>query len=260
MPITLPKEITPPSRVWPTKLLLYGQPKVGKTTILSKLPGCLIVELDEGGADYIPGMKVQINNVAEFDELCTELIKNNKPYEFVALDTATKLEEWCEAVATEDYLKSGMASKEFKASGASVLTLKSGDFSPGYQWLRAAFQRKIGRLMRGCNNLIIIAHLRDKFLKALDTTEKGKADSNVYSRDIDLTGKIKTMMTTGADAIGFLYRSTNPATNEQKLKVSFKTLEAVNCGTRSPHLVGVEKEFDWELIYPGLAERFPSSK
>ena len=250
----LPTTPLPPTKTWPTKLLLYGQPKVGKTTALAQLPGCLIVELDDGGADYVSGLKVQINNIKEYDELCDELIKQNKPYDFVALDTATKLEEWCEDVATADYKKSGLASKEFIAGNNSVLTLKSGDFSPGYQWLRNAFQAKLGRLMRGCKNLIIIAHLKEKYLKALDTKEKGKDTPDVYSRDIDLTGKIRTIMTAGTDAIGFLYRSQNPATKEEKLWVSFKTLEAVNCGTRAPHLVGQMFEFDWNKIYPGLTK------
>lgn len=253
----LPTEPLPASRVWPRILFLYGQPKVGKTTLLCTLPNCLIVECDPGGADYVTGLKVQINTIAEYRELCSDIVKANKPYKFIALDTSTKFEEWCEPLATEDY-KNSPQGKNF--TGESVLTLLSSDgpnkFSPGYNWLRLAFQREIKLLTRCADNIILVGHLKDKYLKSFDTSEKGKENVEVYSRDIDHTGKIKTMITTGSDAIGFLYR-TAAANNslQQKIKVSFKTSEIVNCGTRCPHLVGQDFEFDWEKIYPGLSNK-----
>lgn len=246
--ITLPTSPLPPTRTWPRVLFLYGQPKVGKTTILSQLENCLIIECDPCGADYVSALKVQVNTMGEYDAVVKELIAQKKPYKFVALDTSTKLEEWCEPLATQDYKESAQG-KNFK--GESVLTILSSEgFSPGYNWLRLAFQRKMAELMRTADNIILVGHMKEKYLKSFDTKEKGKDSTDVYSRDIDHTGKIKSMIATGADAIGFLYRSVNPSDNSQKLKVSFKTLEAVNCGTRCSHLVGKEFDFDWNLIYP----------
>lgn len=249
MSITLPKEPLPPSRVWPKKLLIYGAPKVGKTTILSQLPGCLIIECDEGGADYVSGLKIQANNLKDYDDICAELAKNPKQYKFIALDTVTKMEEWCEGHATEEYRNSTIG-KNFK--GSSVLQLPEG---AGYNWLRMSFTAKLRRLVSACDNLILIGHLKDKYLKSLDTKEKGKDTIDVYSRDLDLTGKIRTMVSAGVDAMGFIYRTTNPSDNTDKIWVSFKTQESVNCGTRCTHLVGKNFVFDWPLIYPGLNDK-----
>lgn len=244
--ITLPTTPLPPSRVWPKLLYLYGQKKVGKTEALSKLPGCLILETDPEGADFLTCLRVQLNSMADYEEAVAALVQQKKPYKFVAVDTAVMLEEWCEYRATEMY-KNSTIGKNFK--GDSVLALPEG---AGYLWLRLAFQTALRKLMVCADNIILTGHLKDKYLKSMDTKEKGKDSIDVYSRDIDHTGKIRSMVSAGADALGYLYRTLNPATKTEKLWVSFQTSEAVTCGTRCPHLAGKNFEFDWELIYPGL--------
>lgn len=243
----LPTTPLPPTRLSPKLLYLYGSPKVGKTSALAQLPGCLILETDSGGADFVTALKVQLTSLKDFDEAVSELIKQNKPYKYVALDTATKFEEWCEGQATEMYKESPIG-KNFK--GASVLTLPEG---AGYLWLRLAFQQNISRLLRCADHVIMTGHLKDKFLKSAETKEKGKDALEVASRDIDHTGKIKSMITAGADAIGFLFRTSeaNDPT-KQKLKVTFKTSEIINCGTRCEYLAGKEFTFDWKEIYRDL--------
>lgn len=250
--ITLPREPLPPSQVWPRVLFLYGQRKVGKTTALSQLENCLIISTDRKGAEYTTSLRVQVDNIKEYREVCDEIVKQGKPYKFVALDTVTTFDEWMEAVATKDY-KDSPQGKKF--DGPSVLTLLAeGGFSPGYLWLRLAFQREIRLLMRCADNIILVGHLKDKYLKSFDTKEKGKEGIDVYSRDIDLTGKIKSMTTTDSDAIGFLYRTINPSDNSERLWVSFKTNEGVNCGARATHLAGQNFPFDWNKIYPPLSK------
>jgi hypothetical protein len=235
--ITLPKEKLPPSRKNPKVLYLYGQPKIGKTTILSQLDNCLIIETDEGGADFISALKVQINNMSDFNEVTSMILKENKPYKYIALDTATKFEEYCEVQAGNDY-RGSVIGKSFK-EGRNILELPDG---AGYLWLRLAFQRAMQRLISCAEYIILTGHIRDKFLG-----EKGKKDDSVASRDLDHTGKIKNMICGAADAIGFLYR-TNSIDTGEKLYVSFKTNELVNCGTRCEHLMG-SFPFDWNKIY-----------
>ena len=55
----------------PQLLLLYGAPKVGKTTMLSSLDDCLIVDT-ERGANMLEGY---IQSVANRDELLELLIQ-----------------------------------------------------------------------------------------------------------------------------------------------------------------------------------------
>jgi GTPase SAR1 family protein len=240
--ITLPKEKLPATRVWPKILFLYGQPKVGKTTILAELENNLIIETDPEGAAFVNALKIQVNSLSEYTEVCQQIVAEKKPYKFVTLDTATFLEEWCVADATIMY-KNTTIGKNF--TEASVLTLPQG---AGYLWLRMSFQKYINMLTSTADHVIITGHQRDKFLGQ-------KKDTDVTAVEIDLTGQIRRIIAAGCDAIGYLYRTqlqgaTASAPKTEKLKVSFKTSDTVNCGSRCPYLAGVEMDFDWNKIYP----------
>jgi hypothetical protein len=56
----------------------------------------------------------------------------------------------------------------------------------------------------------------------------------VMSANIDLTGKIKSLICANADAIGYMYRRGNETI------LSFKTNEEVTCGARPEHLQNEE--------------------
>ena len=240
--ITLPKEKLPATRVWPKITFLYGQPKVGKTTVLAELENNLIIETDPDGAAFITGLKIQVNSLKEYTEVVQAIVAEKKPYKFVSLDTATFLEDWCVADATIMY-KSTAIGKNFE--GDNVLTLPNG---AGYQWLRMSFQKYINMLTQTSDHVIITGHIKDKFI--------GKKDNNdVAAIDIDLTGQVRRIMAAGCDAIGYLFRTqqqgaTASAPKTEKLKVSFQTSDVVNCGSRCKHLAGQTFDFDWAKIYP----------
>src|SRR5882672_4879426 len=137
-PLELPKQKTPPTSVDPKVLILYGPPKVGKTSMLSQLPDNLIVDL-ENGTDYISSLHIKAHNMSELEAIAQrlreELVKTGKPpYSFVSIDTVSAMEDWAEVRGTERY-KANPTGKNFQ--GASVLELPHGH---GYLWLRLAFQ------------------------------------------------------------------------------------------------------------------------
>lgn len=246
MNIELPKTKLPPTRKWPKRLFLYGQPKVGKTTLLSQLDDCLIIETDPDGAVYVEALKLQVNNLEEFRQVCDAIISEGKKYKYVALDTATFLEDWCVADATNMY-RSTTIGKNFDKDypNQNVLCLPNG---AGYLWLRLSFQKYINLLVTTSDYVIITGHLKDKFIGT-------KSNNDVAAIDIDLTGQIKRIVAAGCDAIGYLFRTVMQAPiagqePKQKLKVSFKTTDMVNCGSRCPYLAGQEFDFDWNKIYP----------
>jgi len=226
--MNLPDTKTPVTSRDPRILVLYGSPKVGKTTILSQLESNLIVD-NEHGTDFIEALKVQVNNVAELKELAAELKKHPMKYQRISLDTVTTLEDWAEQLATTNYKRSATG-KNFQ--GQSVLTLPNGG---GYLWLRMAFKELIDLFSGVTGTLILVAHLREKQLEA-----NGK---EVTTKDIELTGKIRTIVCALADGVGLLYR------DKDKLMVSFKTSETVLCGSRCEHLKGQTFEMDWSKIF-----------
>lgn len=236
--ITLPKAIVPSTLVDPKLMLLYGPPKVGKTTILSSLPNCLILDVEDG-SDYVSALKVKIKSLAELKEVCASIVREGCPYEVVALDTISRAEEWCEARGRELY-KASVIGKNF--TGQSVLELPDG---AGYFWFRKAFDEVMEAILPTAKKIILVGHLREKFIGG----KTAKVDTQVSTKDLDLTGKVKQIACSRSDAIGYVHR--DPATS--RLFVSFESAEGINCGSRCDHLKGKKMEFVWSNIYKTLS-------
>ncbi len=115
----------------------------------------------------------------------------------------------------------------------SVLTLPNG---AGYYWLRTCMVRWLERFYKIADHIILVAHLKDKFIE-------NKKGLEVSVKDIDLTGKMRNIVSARMDAIGYVYRQ------EDKLMISFKSDETVVCGSRCEHLKGADIEADWNKIF-----------
>jgi hypothetical protein len=89
----------------PKSLLIFSKPKVGKTTLLSKLPNCLLIDL-ENGSDYTDALKIKANSIQELFNIETAIVNAGKPYKYIALDTVSALEEMCIPYAEYLYSKS----------------------------------------------------------------------------------------------------------------------------------------------------------
>lgn len=230
--ITLPKKVVKASRKSPKNMVIYGPPKIGKTTALSQLKDCLIIDLEDG-SDMVDALKVQVESLAELAEVGKAIMKDNKPYKYIAIDTITKLEEWCEQDAKKIYMATPMGKNfEQKNPGASVLSLPNG---AGYLYLRIAYKKWIDRLNKLADHIILVGHLKDKMLE-----KKGK---EVASKDLDLTGKIKSITCANADAIGYIYRE------DDKTMISFNSLDDVTAGSRCEHLKGQTMPLEWSNIF-----------
>ena len=228
----LPKTKVKASRKSPKNMIIYGPPKIGKTTVLSQLDNCLIIDL-ENGSDMVDALKVKVNSLAELATLGREIIKQGKPYKYIAIDTISKLEEWCEAEAKKMYKLTAMGKNFDKNNeGLSILSLPNGG---GYLYLRLAYKKWIDRLNLLADKVILVGHLRDKMLE-----KKGK---EVSVKDLDLTGKIKQMTCSNTDAIGYVYRE------GEETMISFNSLEDITAGTRCEHLKGKTMPMNWSDIY-----------
>jgi hypothetical protein len=193
-------------------MIIYGPPKIGKTTALAKLDGCLIIDLEQG-SDMVEALKVKANNLSELSQIGKAIMKAGKPYKYIAIDTLTQLEVWAESDAKELSLPQGA----------------------GYLYLRMAIKKWMDRLEQLSDHIIYIGHLKDKQIE-----KKGK---EVSAKDLDLTGKIRNIACANSDAIGYVYRQ------EGKTMISFNSNDDINAGSRCEHLKGQEMELDWSKIY-----------
>ena len=236
----LPKGKLAPSRVDPKIFLFYALPKIGKTKLLTDLDNLLLLDL-EGGAETYNCARVPINSINDINQVITEILEEGKtnggkyPYDFIALDTISKLEDLVEINETIKYKKSVMG-KTF--TGDYVTELPHG---LGYGFVRRGVMEVIERLSRVCKHLILVGHVKEKIVN--------KAGADVTYRDLALSGKLASIVPAAVDAVGYLHRA--PETNST-LMISFKTGDGAVMGSRIDHLKGQEFPFEWNKIYTHL--------
>lgn len=95
--IVLPKEKIKAKVQNPRFLILFGKPKAGKTTLVSKLENNLIVDL-EGGSEFLDALAVQARSVKDLGDIANAIkeeinTSGNKPYKYITIDNASRLEE-----------------------------------------------------------------------------------------------------------------------------------------------------------------------
>jgi len=207
----------------PKTMLLYGAPKVGKTTALSKLDDCLIIDT-EGGANMIEGYVESVKDRAELITLLKEA-QDGHEFKYVAIDTIDRVATWADKAVCEE---------------EGVSAVQDLPFGKGFGLVREKVLNTIHFLKEIFPHVIIIGHR--KWARAI---VDGKA--MVEPESLDLTGKLKNMLMADCDAIGYVYRDEE----KKKLMVSFQANEALEAGSRSPHLRGKEIELNWKLIYKG---------
>ena len=113
--IELPKTKIPAVTQDPKNLIIFGLPKVGKTTILSTLENNLILDLEQG-SDFVSALKIKVNSLKELREVCKAIKDAGKPYDFITIDTITAIEEMAKPVAIALY----QASPQFSTQYADV--------------------------------------------------------------------------------------------------------------------------------------------
>jgi hypothetical protein len=239
MSIVLPTKKVGPQRVNPKRLIIYSKPKTGKTSAFAGLEDNLIIDL-ENGADYVEALKIQVNSLQELLDAGKAIKAAGNPYKYVTIDTVTALEDMVGPLAIKLYRQTSMG-KNY--DGDNVLSLPNG---AGYLYLRQAFFQVLDFIDTLAPHIILAGHIKDK-----QVDDKGEM---VLAANIDLTGKIKSLICANADAIGYMFRKGN------KTILSFKTSEEVTCGARPEHLRNEEivvsemndkgeLEFHWDKIY-----------
>jgi hypothetical protein len=195
--------------------VIYSKPKTGKTSAYAGLDDNLIIDL-ENGTDYVDAMKIKVSSLQELLDAGKAIKAAGKPYKYVTIDTVTALEDMIMPLAVKLYKTTSMG-KNF--DGDNVTTLANG---AGYLYIRQAFFQVLDFIDTLAPTIILSGHIKDKVVD-----DKGEM---VMAANIDLTGKIKSLICANADAIGYMYRKGN------KTILSFKTNDEVTCGARPVHL------------------------
>ena len=203
----------------PKIMLLYGAPKVGKTTMLSQLDDCLILDTEDVSR-MIEGHILSINDRTDLLGFYKS-IEDGLDYKYIAIDTIDKIVEWTERAICEEF---------------QVVNIADLAYGKGFGLVREKVLNNIKKLASSCEGLIVIGHR-----KTASAVENSNA---VDPQSLDISGKLKNMMMAMADAVGFVHRD-----DDNVLKISFEATNALEAGSRCPHLRGQIIDFDWKLIY-----------
>lgn len=262
-PFELPTEKTTPT-INMQSCILYGLPKCGKTTLLSKLENCLIIDT-ENGSNKISGLIKKIpDNVGPvakmrwLEDFADYLIAQGKPYDFVALDTLSEVNDMAEWSGTYRYMNSTLGQKFNREKdelgkpipkGAmlkphdidyeSVHTIGEGY---GYRWSREDTLRvfeKFTRVAKKC--VFFVCHVEDKYVGGGDS--RITLQEKVVPRQLALTGKVRDILPRKVDAIGYVYNE------DGVIKINFTGNETRVGGNRCPHLQGYDDVASWEKIF-----------
>lgn len=220
--LVLPTEKNTPKVQNPRFLILFGKPKSGKTTLISMLDGCLIVDL-EGGSEFLEALSIQARTVNDLGEIANAIRQKitetgKRPYKYIAIDNATRLEEICLPFAASLYRQTPMG-KSFK--GEDVRQLPNG---AGYLYIREAVKKVINMFKELCDNFILIGHTKDKMIN--------KDGEELTEMAIDLVGRLGDIVCGEADAVGYVYRKKNETI------ISFEGGDNSVREARAPHLRG----------------------
>ena len=197
--IVLPKEKNKPKINNPRFLILYGKPKSGKTTLAAQLENNLIIDL-EGGSEFLEALSIQartINDLGEISRAIQEQITatGKKPYKYITIDNATRLEELCLGYAKTLYQLTPIG-KSY--NGDDVRTLPNGG---GYMYLRQAVRKVLDMFRNLTDNFILIGHVKEKMIN--------KEGEELSEMALDLVGKLGDITCGEADAVGYIYRKKN---------------------------------------------------
>ena len=206
-------------RLNPNLVLLYGAPKVGKTTVLTQLEDCLLIDT-EHGADMLNAFVHNVNSREELIEFY-KTAGEGHDYKYFALDTIDKVVEWTEKSVCQEH---------------GVDDLSALPFGKGWFEVRTKVMNNIKMLQKLVDNVIIIGHR-----KIASAVENSTA---VDPESLDLSGKLKNQIMSACDAIGYMFRD-----EESELVVSFQGGTALEAGSRCNHLRGEMFLFDWDKIY-----------
>lgn len=213
------KQKRKPVSLNPKVLLLYGAPKVGKTTMLSKLDDCLIIDTEKG-TNMLEAYVQEVNNRQELIQTLKDAMEGHE-FKYIAIDTIDRVVQWAEQAVCAEY---------------EVPSIADLTFGKGYALAREKVMNTINAFRDCCEHLIIVGHR-----KVARAVIDGKA--LVEPESLDITGKLKNLIMSDCDAIGYVLRE------DDKLMVSFKADESIEAGSRCEHLRGQCINFDWSNIY-----------
>ena len=151
--ITLPtKKSKPQFSMNNLSMLLYGAPKIGKSTFCSRAEDALFIAT-EPGLNHLETYNIRVNSWREFLEAMALIAKGNHPFKTIVIDTVDKLCDFCE--------------QELCAQN-NVVSLSDFVFGKGYALYKTEMSRVFQKIFALNMGVILTSHTQ---LTEVDTPQ-----------------------------------------------------------------------------------------
>lgn len=229
--VALPKEKKKADTGFPERgtWLIFGAPKVGKTTFAAQWPEALILDM-EGGTRYVEGAYVaEIKSLDELREAYAQLRamadEGELPYKTIVLDTIDVVNDWIEREVCEEM---------------GITQLGQAPF--GADW--GAARNRVIELIKAFSqlpvNVLIVAHSRWAVIGEV-----------TVGHTIDLPGRLARFALAVVDNVLFC------TTEKGERKIVFRPHEGIEAGSRNPVL---DKAGSCPMSYKALRALFEPKK
>lgn len=223
MSVALPEKKNVADMGFPSQAswLVFGAPKVGKTSFVQQWPEPLILNLEPGGCRYISDAYVMdIGSLKELRDVYATLAakKGAIPYRTIAIDTIDVVNDWA-----EDQARAELGIKEM------------GEGAYGADWARSRTitLNTIKTFASLPVNLLVIAHSRWAIINEV-----------AIGHTIDLPGKLARFSMAEIENILFISADKNGVR-----RLVFQPTNGVEAGSRNPVLAQAgECEFSYAAL------------
>ncbi len=126
------------------RMLLYGPPKIGKTTLASGWPGALFLATEKG-YDAIKVYKKDVTSWQMFKDIVDVIVAGDHKFKTVVIDTADLLFKLCNDAMCQEL---------------DITHVSDEDWGKGYDIVANEFERVINKLFMSDYGLILISHTK----------------------------------------------------------------------------------------------------
>jgi len=193
--MALPKTKTPPSNnINEYTYLIYGEPKVGKTTFASNFPNAIFAAT-EAGHRFVEVYKQDIRNWDDFKQLARDLIKEEHEFKTLVVDTVDNLYT--------------MAAKSV-CMEMGISHQSDADFGKAYDRIKQQLMDIITALTQRGMGMVFLSHVDTREITHHRNVSDGKgghvvAEVKTKVTDATLSGSAKKVIRGLCDMIFYCY-------------------------------------------------------
>lgn len=160
-------------------MLIYGRPKIGKSTLASNFEDALFIAT-EAGLNHLEVFRVNVNSWEKFLEVCADLGKTDR-FKTIVIDTVDNLVSYC---------------TEYVCNREKINHPSEYDYGKGWSMVHQEFKRVLSKVTKLGRGVVFIGHSK---------AEEVKTKTKSYTHEtITVTGENRREILNMCDLILFV--------------------------------------------------------